>query len=50
MKEQKGKMTPEKAVQFLKDRDVFVTLEEAKKILDLMRIFVRLSVDQQFNK
>ena len=42
----KRNITPEKAVEILKEQDITITLEEAKLIVDFMYNFAILSVNQ----
>ncbi len=42
-------VTPERAVQILKEHNVKVTLEQAEKILEFMNKFAQIAVDVYVN-
>jgi len=41
---ERGKMTAEQAMKMLKDENVNVTLEQAEKVLDFLRLLARVTV------
>lgn len=45
-----GKMTAEKILKMLKDEGIEVTLEQAEKILDFLRLLANLAVSKYFSK
>jgi hypothetical protein len=44
------KVTPEKIVAILKSKNVNVTLEQAKNVLDILYLFCNLSMKQTLRK
>jgi hypothetical protein len=46
----KSKITPEKAVEILKENGVQVTVDQAKNILELLYFLAKLEVDQYLKK
>jgi len=46
----RGKITAEKTLKMLKDEGVEVTLEQAEKILDFMRLLANLTVSNYLRK